>query len=151
MCWAVCFLFLFCFRSFLQESTCFPVLWNTDIVLHAMDFKVYNQILSLASGKNQKPLPRLFQDYNSELWLPAIYCRQVRPAILNRSISVHYSTTCICKWELHHVDRRTAMCMPNIFFFKLKFKCHNRYVCGRPLFVRCYFYQFGEQREYMQP
>lgn len=38
---------------------------NTDTVLHAMDLRVYNQILSLDPGENQKP-HGLFQDYNSE-------------------------------------------------------------------------------------
>lgn len=83
-----------------------------------MDFRVYNQILSLAPGENQTPLG-LFQDYNSELWLPTIYCGQVRSDILNRSIPVHCLST-ICKWELRHVDRRTAMCMTNIYFFKVE-------------------------------
>lgn len=82
-----------------------------------MDFREYNQILSLAPGENQTPLG-LFQDYNSEFMaFPTIYCGQVRPDNSNRSVPVHYST--ICKWELRHVDRRTAMCIPNIFF-KLK-------------------------------
>lgn len=45
---------------------------------------------------------------------PTIYIGQVRPDNSNRCTHVHYST--ICKWELCHVDRRTAMCIPNIFF-----------------------------------
>lgn len=39
-----------------------------------MDFREYNQILSLAPGENQTPLG-LFQDYNSEfLAFPTTYC-----------------------------------------------------------------------------
>lgn len=52
---------------------------NTDTVLQAMDFREYNQILSLAPGENQTPLG-LFQDVYSEyLAFPTIYCGQVRP------------------------------------------------------------------------
>lgn len=96
-----------------DENFCDRPTGNIDTVFHAMDFREINQILSLAPGENQTPL-RLFQDYNSEfLAFPTIYCGQVRPDNSNRSIPVHNST--ICKWELRHVDRRTAMCIPNIF------------------------------------
>lgn len=90
---------------------------NTDTVLQAMDFREYNQILSLAPGENQTPLG-LFQDVYSEyLAFPTIYCGQARPDNSLRSIPVHYSN--ICKWELRNVDRRAAMSIPNIFY-KLK-------------------------------
>ena len=90
---------------------------NTDTMLQPMDFREYNQILSLAPGENQTPLG-LFQDMYSEyLAFPTIYCGQARPDNLMRKVPVHYST--ICKWELRNVDRRTAMCIPNIFY-KLK-------------------------------
>lgn len=54
---------------------------NTDTVLHAMDFREYNQILSLAPGENQTPLG-LFRDYNSEfLAFPTIYCGQIEVSL----------------------------------------------------------------------
>lgn len=69
---------------------------NTDTVLQAVDFREYNQILSLAPGENQMPLG-LFQDVHSEyLAFPTLYCGQARPDNSERSIPVHYST--ICKW-----------------------------------------------------
>lgn len=90
---------------------------NTDIVLQAMDFREYNQILSLAPGENQTPLG-LFQNVYSEyLAFPSIYCGQARSDNSLRSIPVHYSN--ICKWELRNVARRAAMFIPNIFY-KLK-------------------------------
>ena len=90
---------------------------NTDTVLQPMDFREFNQILSLAPGENRTPLG-LFQDIYSEfLAFPTIYCGQVRSDNSTRSVPLHYST--ICKWELRNVDRRVAMCIPNIFF-KLK-------------------------------
>ena len=90
---------------------------NTDTVLQPLDFREYNQVLSLAPGENQSPLG-LFQDMNSEyLAFPTLYCGETRPDNSMRSVPVHYST--ICKWELRNADRRTAMCIPNIFF-KLK-------------------------------
>lgn len=59
---------------------------NTDTVLQAMDFREYNQILSLAPGENQTPLG-LFQDVYSEyLAFPTIYCGQARPDNSLRSI-----------------------------------------------------------------
>lgn len=90
---------------------------NTDTVLQAMDFREYNQILSLSPGENQTPLG-LFQDVYSEyLAFPTIYCGQARPGNSLGSIPVRYSN--ICKWELRNVDRRAAMSIPTIFY-KLK-------------------------------
>lgn len=100
---------------------------NTDTVLHAMDFREYNQILSLAPGENQTPLG-LFLDYNSEfLYFPTIYCGQVRPDNSNRSIPVHYSI--ICKWALRHVDRRTAMCKVSLAVRKCKTQGRKMTAC----------------------
>ena len=90
---------------------------NTDTVLQPVDFREFNQILSLAPGENSTPLG-LFQDIYSEyLAFPSIYCGQPRLDNASRAVPVHYST--ICKWELRNVDRRVAMNIPNIFF-KLK-------------------------------
>lgn len=116
---------------------------NTDTVLQAMDFREYNQILSLAPGENQTPLG-LFQDVYSEyLAVPTIYCGHARPDNSLRSIPVHYSN--ICKWELRNVDMAA---MPNIFY-KLKRlqikqirdkvtlavrKCKTK---GKKLFLKC--------------
>lgn len=51
---------------------------NTEIFLQAMDFREYNQILSLAPSENQTPLG-LFQNVYSEyLAFQTIYCGQAR-------------------------------------------------------------------------
>lgn len=90
---------------------------NLDTVLQPVDYREFNQILSLAPGEGNSPLG-LFQDALSEfLAFPTIYCGQTRKDNSNRMVPLHYST--ICKWELRNVDRRVAECLPNIFF-KLK-------------------------------
>lgn len=90
---------------------------NLDTVLQPVDYREFNQILSLAPGEGNSPLG-LFQDALSEfLAFPTIYCGQTRIDNSKRIIPLHYST--ICKWELRNVDRRVAECLPNIFF-KLK-------------------------------
>lgn len=47
---------------------------NTDTMLQSIDFREFNQILSVAPGENNTPLS-IFQDKYSEfLAFPAIYC-----------------------------------------------------------------------------
>ena len=90
---------------------------NFDTFLQAADFREFNQILCVAPCENNSPIS-LFQDYHSEaLSFPSIYCGKVRPSNNERNVSLHYSD--ICKWELRNVDRRVALCVPNIFY-KLK-------------------------------
>ena len=73
-----------------------------------------NSVLTLAPGENQVPLS-LFTDTNAEFMaFPSIYCGQQPIQQEDRLVPVHYSD--ICKWELRSVDRRTAQCIPNIFF-----------------------------------
>ena len=90
---------------------------NLDTFLQAADFREFNQVLSVAPGENSSPLG-LFQDFQSEiLSFPTIFCGQPRVDNSDRHVPLHYSD--ICKWELRNVDRRVALCVPNIFF-KLK-------------------------------
>lgn len=90
---------------------------NTDTMLQSVDFREFNQILSVAPGENNIPLS-IFQDKYSEfLAFPAIYCGEARPDNSLRLVPLHYST--ICKWELRNIDRRCATCIPNLFY-KLK-------------------------------
>lgn len=85
--------------------------------MQSVDFREFNQVLSIAPGENFSPLS-IFQDKNSEfLAFPTIYCGEARPDNKFRSVPLHYST--ICKWELRNVDRRCAQCVPNLFY-KLK-------------------------------
>lgn len=55
-----------------------------------MDFREYNQILSLAPGENQTPLGLFQVVYSEYLAFPTIYCGQARPNNSLRSIPVHY-------------------------------------------------------------
>lgn len=83
-------------------------------MLQSIDFREFNQILSVAPGENNTPLS-IFQDRYSEfLAFPAIYCGQSRPDNASRFVPLHYST--ICKWELRNIDRRCATCIPNLFY-----------------------------------
>jgi len=58
------------------------------------------------------------------LFLPFIVGKYILTILDNRLVPLHYST--ICKWELRNVDRRSAVCIPNIFF-KIK-KLQIKYV-----------------------
>jgi hypothetical protein len=90
---------------------------NFDTCLQSMDFREFNQVLCIAPGENNSPLG-LFQDIHSEiLSFPSIFCGQERVDNSKRIIALHYSD--ICKWEMRNVDRRVALCVPNIFY-KLK-------------------------------
>lgn len=90
---------------------------NLDTFLQTLDFREFNQVLSVAPGEKNSPIG-LFQDYHSEIFsFPTIYCGQSRTENHQRLVPLHYSD--ICKWELRNVDRRVAVCVPNIFF-KLK-------------------------------
>lgn len=90
---------------------------NMDTCLQSIDFREFNQVLCLAPGENNTPLG-LFQDVHSEvLSFPSIYCGQTRDDNSRRCVPLPYSS--ICKWELRNVDRRVALCIPNIFY-KLK-------------------------------
>lgn len=87
---------------------------NLDTCLQSLDFREFNQVLSVAPGENNTPLG-LFQDLHSEvLSFPTIFCGQTRLENCFRTVPLHYSD--ICKWELRNVDRRVALCVPNIFF-----------------------------------
>ena len=48
---------------------------------------------------------------------PTIFCGKSRTENVDRIVPLHYSA--VCKWEPRNVDRRVALCVPNIFF-KLK-------------------------------
>lgn len=86
-------------------------------MLQSVDFREFNQILSVAPGENNIPLS-IFQDKYYEFFaFPAIYCGQTRADNSLRLVPLHYST--ICKWELRNIDRRCATCIPNLFY-KLK-------------------------------
>ncbi|XP_061195058.1 uncharacterized protein LOC133203256 [Saccostrea echinata] len=90
---------------------------NMDTLMQSIDFREFNQVLSVAPGENFSPLS-IFQDKNAEfLAFPTIYCGEARPDNKLRTVPLHYST--ICKWELRNVDRRCAQCIPNLFY-KLK-------------------------------
>lgn len=90
---------------------------NMDTVMQSIDFRGFNQVLSVAPGECNSPLS-VFQDKNAEfLAFPVIYCGEARADNNSRRVPVHYSS--ICKWELRNVDRRCAKCIPNLFF-KLK-------------------------------
>ena len=90
---------------------------NLDTCLQAMDFREFNQVLSVAPGEANSPIS-IFQDIHSEaLSFPVIFCGNARVTNDDRFVPLHYSE--ICKWELRNVDRRVALCVPNIFF-KLK-------------------------------
>lgn len=87
---------------------------NLDTCLQSVDFREFNQVLSLAPGEKNTPLG-LFQDIYSEiLSFPTIFCGQARTDNEKRQVPLHYSA--ICKWELRNVDRRVATCVPNIFY-----------------------------------
>ena len=90
---------------------------NLDTCLQSVDFREFNQILSVAPGEKNSPIG-LYQDFHSEvLSFPTIFCGKKRAENSERVVPLHYSD--VCKWELRNVDRRVAMCIPNIFF-KLK-------------------------------
>ena len=71
-------------------------------------------ILNVAPGEGNKPLSIFRDQYSEELAYPGIFLGQKRPENKDRLVSVHYSE--ICKSELRQSDRRTAMCVENIFF-----------------------------------
>lgn len=86
-------------------------------MLQSVDFREFNQILSVAPGENNIPLS-IFQDKYYEFFaFPAIYCGQTRADNSLRLVPLHYST--ICKWELRNIDRRCATYIQNLFY-KLK-------------------------------
>lgn len=90
---------------------------NLDTCLQAIDFREFNQVMSVAPAEKNTPLS-IFQDIHSEiLAFPSIFCGQARCENSSRSVPLHYSD--VAKWELRNVDRRAAMNIPNIFF-KLK-------------------------------
>lgn len=97
---------------------------NLDTMLNPIGFREYKPVINIAPGEGNSPLG-VFQDINSEfLAFPAIYCGQTRTPNNLRCIPLHYST--ISKWELRNIDRRVAMCIPNIFF-KMK-KLQIKYI-----------------------
>ena len=86
---------------------------NLDTCLQSVDFREFNQVLSVAPGEKNSPIG-LFQDIHSEaLSFPSIFCGKSRVDNSERRNPLHYSD--ICKWELRSVDRRVALCVPNIF------------------------------------
>ena len=90
---------------------------NLDTCLQSVDFREFNQVLSVAPGEKNSPIG-LFQDIHSEaLSFPSIFCGKSRVDNSEGRNPLHYSD--ICKWELRSVDRRVALCVPNIFY-KLK-------------------------------
>lgn len=100
---------------------------NTDTVLNPITFREYSKVLNIAPGDGSTPLG-LYEDINSEfLSFPAIYCGETRLANNKRSVPVHYST--IVKWEMRNIDRRVAMCIPNLFY-KMK-KLQIKYIQGK--------------------
>ncbi|XP_060571280.1 uncharacterized protein LOC132729522 [Ruditapes philippinarum] len=106
-----------CESDWIEENFMDRPTGNLDTFLQSLDFREFNQILSVAPGEKSSPIG-LFQDYHSEvLSFPTLYCGQARKENSSRFVQVHYSD--ICKWELRNVDRRVALCVPNIFF-KLK-------------------------------
>lgn len=87
--------------------------------MQCLDFREFHDVLSVALVENNSPFG-IFQDKNAEyLSFPTIYCGQGKPENTEKVIPLHYST--ICKWELRNVDRRSATCIPNLFF-KMKNK-----------------------------
>lgn len=90
---------------------------NLDTCLQSIDFGEFNQVLCVAPAEKNSPIG-LYQDSYSEIFsFPSIYCGQPRKGNNERRVPLHYSD--ICKWELRNIDRRVALCVPNIFF-KLK-------------------------------
>ncbi|XP_060603886.1 uncharacterized protein LOC132756767 [Ruditapes philippinarum] len=90
---------------------------NMDTCLQSLDFREFNQVVCVAPGENNKPLALFYDTYSEILSFPTIFCGQSRVSNLIRQVPLHYSD--ICKWELRNVDRRVALCVPNIFY-KLK-------------------------------
>lgn len=86
-------------------------------MLQSVDFREFNQILSVTPGENNIPLSIFLDKYSEFLAFPGIYCGEARPYNSLRLVPLHYST--ICKWELRNIDRRCANCIPNLFY-KLK-------------------------------
>lgn len=94
---------------------------NMDTVMQCLDFREFHDVLSVALVENNSPFG-IFQDKNAEyLSFPTIYCGQGKPENTEKVIPLHYST--ICKWELRNVDRRSATCIPNLFFKMKKKNC----------------------------
>ena len=89
----------------------------TDTMLTAIDFLEDNegaQIYNIALGEGSVPLSIFRDKYSEELAYPEIFIGQKRPENDDRLVNIHYSD--ICKSELRESDRRTAMCIKNIFF-----------------------------------
>ena len=89
----------------------------TDTMLTATDFMTNNErqhVLNVAPGEGNKPVSIFRDKYSEELAYPGIFLGQKRPDNENRLTDVHYSE--ICKSELRRSDRRSAMCIENIFF-----------------------------------
>lgn len=100
-----------------DDSFCTRPTGNLDTFLQSVDFREFNQVLSVAPGEKSSPIG-IFQDFHAEIFsFPTIFCGQPRKENHDRHVPLHYSD--ICKWELRNVDRRVALCVPNIFF-KLK-------------------------------
>ena len=79
---------------------------NMDTMMQPIDFREFNQTLTVAPGEGETPLS-LFQDKNAEfLAFPAVYAGQTRETNEERKVHIHYSS--IVKWELRHPDRRVA-------------------------------------------
>lgn len=84
-----------------------------DTCLQSLDFRDFDQVLSVAPAENNSPIS-LFHDIDSEmLSSPLIFCGKTRTENSKRNVSLHYSD--ICKWELRNVDGRVALSIPNIF------------------------------------
>lgn len=67
---------------------------NMDTLMQSIDFREFNQVLSVAPGKNFSPLS-IFQDKNAEfLAFPTIYCGEARQDNNSRIVPLHYSTIC---------------------------------------------------------
>ena len=89
----------------------------TDTMLTATDFledSELQHILNIAPGEGSRPLSIFRDKYSEELAYPGIFLGQKRPDNEKRFVPVHYSD--ICKSELRRSDRRSAMCVENIFF-----------------------------------
>ena len=86
------------------------LLTPTDFVDDTERLYIYN----VAPGEESTPLSIFRDQYSEELAYPGIFLGQTRPEERQRLTPVHYSE--ICKSELRRSDRRSAMCIENIFF-----------------------------------
>ena len=89
----------------------------TDTMLSSADFLENSEchyILNVVPAEGNRPLSVFKDQYSEELAYPSIFLGMKRPELQERKVKVHCSE--IFKSEHRWSDRRTVICVENIFF-----------------------------------